>query len=242
MTSKTKDQIKTFFETGDKPTQSQFIDLIDSYIDKSGPLGVLETAVSGGGQGFVFASAADAKIIGAAAGLAFLGVTVGTTAQAIQAVAGSYTTTAQAAALVGTYKGAVAYTVSAQAIPAATNVVLRFDGEALDTNNIFSVSAESTRFTVPAGYTKIRLMGQVGYPNATNGDLTINKNGASMAGDQARPRHFEDYAVGDTYLQIISPAFSCAAGDYFEFIFRQNSGGTINTYANQTYGEMELIA
>lgn len=98
MTSKSKDLIKAFFETGDKPTQSQFIDLIDSYVDKSGPLGVLETAVSGGSAGFIYASAADAKVINAATALTNLGATVYTTALTSAVAIGLVATTAQAIA------------------------------------------------------------------------------------------------------------------------------------------------
>lgn len=98
MSNKTKDQIKAFFITGAKPNQSQFVDFIDSYVDKSGPLGVLETAVSGGGSGFIYASAADAKIIGAAAALANLGATVVTTAQSSAVINGFIATTAAAVA------------------------------------------------------------------------------------------------------------------------------------------------
>lgn len=100
MTSKTKTEIKAFFETGDQPTESQFIDLIDSYVDKSGPLGVLETDVSGGSSGLVAASAGDLDILSAAQSLSRLGITVSTTALAVAAVAPNYTTTAQATALI----------------------------------------------------------------------------------------------------------------------------------------------
>lgn len=36
---KNKETIKTYFETGDKPTQEQYMDLIDSYIDAKQPEG-----------------------------------------------------------------------------------------------------------------------------------------------------------------------------------------------------------
>ncbi|WP_299713084.1 hypothetical protein [uncultured Tenacibaculum sp.] len=36
---KTKEELKTYFETGDKPTQEQYADLIDSYIDTKQPAG-----------------------------------------------------------------------------------------------------------------------------------------------------------------------------------------------------------
>ncbi|SNR17721.1 hypothetical protein [Tenacibaculum jejuense] len=36
---KTKEELKTYFETGDKPTQEQYADLIDSFIDAKQPVG-----------------------------------------------------------------------------------------------------------------------------------------------------------------------------------------------------------
>ncbi|CAL2102322.1 protein of unknown function [Tenacibaculum sp. 190130A14a] len=36
---KSKEELKQFFETGDKPTQQQYADLIDSYIDAKQPQG-----------------------------------------------------------------------------------------------------------------------------------------------------------------------------------------------------------
>lgn len=88
MTSKTKDQIKAFFETGDAPTQAQFIDLIDSYVDASGPIGYLESAASANAQGFAFVSGRKCEVIGGAEALAFVGITVYTTALAQTAVSG----------------------------------------------------------------------------------------------------------------------------------------------------------
>lgn len=82
MTSKSKDSIKAFFETGDKPTEAQFIDLIDSYVDKSGSIGDIETAASAGTTGFCFVSARDGGILTTAQAQSRLGVTIATTAQA----------------------------------------------------------------------------------------------------------------------------------------------------------------
>lgn len=63
MTSKTKDQIKVFFETGKQPTEAQFIDFIDSYVDRSGPIGSLEAAASAGTNGIAFVSGKDRKSV-----------------------------------------------------------------------------------------------------------------------------------------------------------------------------------
>lgn len=47
MTAQPKSVIKTYFESGDRPTQSQFSDLIDSYQDTSPALTVLSSASTG---------------------------------------------------------------------------------------------------------------------------------------------------------------------------------------------------
>lgn len=114
MTSKTKDQIKQFFQQGDTPTESQFIDLIDSYVDKNGPMGQLETAASAGGQGFAFCSAGRGEVLNAPAARNFLGVTVYTTALAAAALNGTFTTTAEASAAAAAAI-ASAYATTAQA-------------------------------------------------------------------------------------------------------------------------------
>ncbi len=247
MTSKTKQQIKAFFETGDKPTESQFIDFIDSYVDKSGPLGALETAVSGGGSGFVYASAGDADIIDASTALSRLGATVVTTAAAIQAVAGVYTTTAQAASLVGTYRGAVVYNSTDQTISTGTATVLTFDSEAIDTDAIHSTSSNTGRMTVPAGVTKIRLIAQVLSPDTgtvSNRNLSIYKNGVAIV-TLAIPRDTFTTPVGtggSSTLNLVTPALSCVATDYFEAVYNHTAGSSIPAYAGQTWFEMEILA
>lgn len=97
MTAKTKDQIKAFFESGDKPTESQFIDTIDSYVDKLGPIGDIETAASAGAEGFCYVSGGGGELVSPANARTLMGITVYTTALAIAAVQGQFLTTAQAA-------------------------------------------------------------------------------------------------------------------------------------------------
>lgn len=89
MTSRSKAQIKSFFETGDTPTEDQFIDLIDSYVDKSGPLGTLETAASAGSTGFCTFNSGIPSIAGYSSVLPSMGITVYTTAQAITVITSS---------------------------------------------------------------------------------------------------------------------------------------------------------
>lgn len=128
MTSKTKAEIKAFFETGDKPTESQFIDLIDSYVDKSGPVGAIETAASSMGTGFAAVSGGNGEIWNAAKALGVLGVMVYTTAQvsavAVDATRNSFVTTAQAFAA-GQQAVVSAYATTAQGLAGtATGVIM----------------------------------------------------------------------------------------------------------------------
>lgn len=99
MTAKSKTAIKLFFETGDVPSQSQFGDLIDSYVDAAGPVGNLETIASAGNVGFIYTSGKRYESLNAAQSLVALGATVVTTSQAINAVAGTYTTSAQVSSM-----------------------------------------------------------------------------------------------------------------------------------------------
>lgn len=47
MTAQTKTVVKTYFETGDRPTQAQFVDLIDSYQDTDVVLSTLTSSATG---------------------------------------------------------------------------------------------------------------------------------------------------------------------------------------------------
>ena len=53
MTAKTKTSVKTFFETGDKPTQAEFVHLIDSYLDYDATIQAIASAAQGGKTGLV---------------------------------------------------------------------------------------------------------------------------------------------------------------------------------------------
>lgn len=64
MTVKTKASVKSFFETGDRPTQAEFEHLIDSYQDQSDALDAIASAATSGRQGFVkLTSSSGASIV-----------------------------------------------------------------------------------------------------------------------------------------------------------------------------------
>jgi hypothetical protein len=127
MTAKTKTQIKAFFETGDKPTEDQFIDMIDSYVDSAGPIGTLEAAASAhSGTGFTNWSTGTPTIGDASTTRSNLGLTVYTTALASGVAVDScrpvfmttgqatstFVTTAQASAIAADVGGGGSVTVN----------------------------------------------------------------------------------------------------------------------------------
>ena len=85
MTARVKSSIKAFFETGDKPTQTQFEDLIDSYQNIDGSLTAIVTgadnATSGqfvvtDGAGSVFYVSADRLLYNVSANTLDVGVQI----------------------------------------------------------------------------------------------------------------------------------------------------------------------
>jgi P2-related tail formation protein len=87
MTAVTKASAKAYFNTGDKPTQAEFEDLIDSYQDASTVLTTLSTVLATAG-GLVRVSAGEITTVSAGtAGLQVLAAV--TTAAAQQALGGS---------------------------------------------------------------------------------------------------------------------------------------------------------
>ena len=98
MTAKSKTDIKAFFETGDKPTQAQFIDTIDSWVDAAGPIGTIEAAASAGTVGLAAFTGGVGSISSYDAARNSMGVTVYTTALSAGVITGLIATTAQATA------------------------------------------------------------------------------------------------------------------------------------------------
>lgn len=82
MTAQTKTTIKSYFETGDRPTQAQFSDLADSYIDTLSAFGNISAIASAGGKGIplVTSTVSGALVSAGTVGLSILAAV--TTAQA----------------------------------------------------------------------------------------------------------------------------------------------------------------
>lgn len=100
MVAQNKTTIKSYFETNDRPTQGQFADLIDSYIDTLGPIGALASAIALGATGVVTVSASSPDISSYASVRSSMGLTVYTTALSNGVITDRIATTAQATAAV----------------------------------------------------------------------------------------------------------------------------------------------
>lgn len=117
MTAQNKATIKGYFETGDKPTQAQFIDLIDSYQDAG--------SVSAGSTGVVVASAGNLQtLIGPSGYVLTSNGTAASPPLSWQSITGTGTVTSAGLTMPGifavagspiTAAGAFAVTLSAQA-------------------------------------------------------------------------------------------------------------------------------
>ena len=109
----------------------------------------------------------------------------------------------------------------------------------------------TSRLTVPAGVTFIRLSGGVQWTNNANAGryLRIRKNGGFGSIDDAIAGAFIPTSTTQpagnqlfsAALQVESGTILCSSGDYFELGAFQNTLASINVLANQAWFEMEII-
>jgi hypothetical protein len=142
---------------------------------------------------------------------------------------------------------ALAYRSTAQSIPDSTPTALIFEAASYNDCTMWSAGSP-TRLTVPAGVTRVRLTGNSRLSSINVDDKLVRtfiyKNGA--AGYVGIPYASVGTNAG-TYaypLNIASPIITVAAGDYFELMIEQNTGGAINTNTDVNYANwmsLEII-
>lgn len=231
MTALPKSAIKAYFQTGDKPTASNFSDLVDSYADVGSVLTVLTgdvtitTPVSG---------SAIATISSAA-------VSLTSKVSGILPVANGGTGTATG---VG-YKGAVATASASQAIPSGTFTAVIFDTTYIDTyGTIHSTVTNPSRLTVPTGVTRARFIGRTELGTTSSmtfdGRLALYKNGSLLSAPLIQDR--KDTTTASTInLSIVSVALNVAAADYFEVFVIQNNSTSLSLTASETMFELQVL-
>jgi len=109
-----------------------------------------------------------------------------------------------------------------------------WDAAMYDTDSFWSVASPS-RFTIPAGVTKIRLMARIGFAagQATKGNgrvVQFMKNGA-IGAEPGVAGTSDATGYTDGGASAITPVLQVQAGDYFEVRYNTQESGA-KTYAN----------
>lgn len=118
------------------------------------------------------------------------------------------------------------------------NLAVTWQAADFDTSAFWNAGAP-TRLTVPSGVTKVKLSGGVRWVSNTTGSrlITLFKNGASVAG-----RFSQQSLTGVIDQSGVSADIPVVAGDYFEMIVFQSSGGALNiTASDVTWFQIEVV-
>lgn len=142
------------------------------------------------------------------------------------------------------FRGVLVSLGANQTIPNGLNTPISWALQSYDTDSAWALSPNPTRFTVPAGVSKIRLTASFLWYSNSAGQriIQLNKNGALIT-------EYSTYGQdspnsGGHYAQpAIGPAISVIGGDYFEFVVYQTSGVNLDVIAHSgTWAAMEIIA
>jgi hypothetical protein len=139
------------------------------------------------------------------------------------------------------FRGCRAYAdVSTISLSSATDTPIPFDAENYDTDAIHSNVTNNSRFTVPSGVTKVRVLGNITIAGNANGNCTLKilKNNSDLIA-------YTQIKNANAYngINIDSGVITCVAGDYFEIVAAQNSGSSllVITFAGYAWGSLEII-
>lgn len=128
-------------------------------------------------------------------------------------------------------KRAMVTATANQSIPDSTTTFLNmWSTEQFDEGDWWS-AANPSRLTVPAGVTKVRVLGSVVFAANATGirQVVILKNGANFAGRPATG--YNASSSGNYTTFMASGVLDVTPGDYFEFRVYQSSGGALNVLA-----------
>lgn len=137
------------------------------------------------------------------------------------------------------FRGALVYRTNCdQNIDNGVSTALTWCAESYDTDSIHSNIDNTSRLIVPAGITKVRVSGAIGFAFDTNGTRTVSiyKNGGSFVGFPTVT--VSPYAV----IPVATPIITVSPGDYFEIYVSQTSGSTLGTGSSAAYWfAMEIV-
>lgn len=138
------------------------------------------------------------------------------------------------------FKGCLVYKTSNQNIDFAVETAMTFDAEIYDTNDFHSTTANTSRITIPAGISFVRLAGQAswGSPAGVNEWRTIYiiKNGVLTADPGGVFRLVQGPASNGFLIQAgVTAVVPVVAGDFFElFAFQRTDSGGLSVQGNST--------
>lgn len=121
--------------------------------------------------------------------------------------------------------------------------VVTWDTEVYDNEAIHDTGSNTSRLTVPAGVTYVRVTGQIAISSSTPDtlkDLQILKNG-SIAFNGV-PLLDGEIGASSLTLQATSGILPVVAGDYFEVKIFEESDTSVTIVAQSSWFFMEIIA
>lgn len=127
--------------------------------------------------------------------------------------------------------------------PGGTENVLSWDTDIFDTDNIHSTSSNTSRFTIPTGYTKARvkahIVGNITVSVSQTNTMYLKKNGATIA----NPGEITAFIAPTTAAAVahLDTVIEVAANDYIEVAVVVGSSGFTLTDHNNSWAYVELI-
>ena len=142
------------------------------------------------------------------------------------------------------FRGARVKMSAGQSIPTSTApyTPIGFDQEDYDTSSLHSTSSNNSRLTVPAGVTKVKVTAQANFQANGTGYriLAIYKNGADLS-PRVEIMQTAPIAGTSVTVNVATGVVPVVAGDYFEAVVYQSSGGALNIQSGATWATMEII-
>lgn len=115
-----------------------------------------------------------------------------------------------------------------QSLSNNNTTALIFNSDRWDTDGMHSTASNTNRITIQTAG-KYRIYGHVRFTSNATGHrfLSIRLNGTSTLSNM----YINANTTGDSDLQVYHE-HNCSAGDYFELLARQTSGGALNVEYN----------
>lgn len=124
---------------------------------------------------------------------------------------------------------------------------ITFDSEVYDTDAIHSTSSNTSRLTVPAGVTKVRLVGAVGGSAVTANTVVIisfSKDGGGLDGSpnfDGAGFQIIDTANITPRASVSSGVINVTPGEYYELVWRTVGDTSSDVLEATTFFGMEII-